>query len=94
MITLDNTSLEYFSFGDNPDDEFYLLINTKLNPDPIDIERLKRISPTSFEHVLNDMGCIMMLDGHEVNELVRRGDADRENLHASLFEVAKREGIL
>lgn len=94
MITLEHTSLEHFSFGDNPDDQFYLLINRKLNPNPIDTDKLKRINPLSFENVLNDMGCIMMLSGDEVDELARRGDIDKKNLHASLFEVAKREGVL
>jgi len=47
-----------------------------------------------FNQVLNDMGCILMLNGIEVTELCMRGELDNDNLHESMFELAKTEGVL
>ncbi|MBO6523056.1 MAG: hypothetical protein JJ971_04460 [Balneolaceae bacterium] len=94
MLTLNDTSLETFSFGDKDEDLFYILINLSKNPDGIDLAKLSVADPRRFDAVLNEMGCLLMLSGQEVNELVNRGDADKQNLHKSLFELAKQEGIL
>lgn len=94
MLTLNNTSLETFSFGDSEEDKYYILINLQQNPDGVDIKKLASADPRAFDAVLSQMGCLLMLTGTEINELVNRDDIDSENLHQSLFTLAKREGII
>lgn len=94
MLNLKDTGLEEFSFGEETDDKFYVLVNKKISPDGIDVEKLSKADPMKFNQVLNDMGCILMLNGIEVAELCMRGDLDNDNLHESMFDLAKDEGIL
>ena len=94
MLKLKDTGLEEFSFGDASDDKFYVLVNKKVSPDGIDVEKLSKADPRNFDATLSDMGCILMLNGIEVAELCMRGDLDNENLHESMFELAKEEGII
>lgn len=93
MLTLKDTGLEEFSFGDAPDDKFYVLVNKKISPDGIDVEKLSKADPRKFDAILREMGCILMLNGIEVTELCMRGELDNENLHESMFELAKEEGL-
>ncbi|MDR9417562.1 hypothetical protein [Gracilimonas sp.] len=93
MLKLKDTGLEEFSFGDQPDDKFYVLVNKKISPDGIDVDRLSKADPRKFDSILNDMGCILMLNGVEVTELCMRGELDNENLHESMYELAKDEGM-
>ena len=94
MLTLEHTELQNFSFGNNPEDKYYLLINTKINPVGIDLAKLSNADPTKFDAVLTEMGCILMLSGEEMAELIRRGQVDDKNMHATLFELAKIEGMI
>lgn len=94
MLKLKDTGLEEFSFGDSPEDIFYLLINKHVSPEGIDLDRLRLADPRNFDSILNDMGCIFMISGAELNELQRRGEADPDNLHESLFKLAEQEGLL
>jgi hypothetical protein len=94
MLKLEDTGLEEFSFGDNPDDRFYILVNKKISPNGIDVDKLSKADPRKFDSILNEMGCIIMLNGVEVTELCMRGELDNENLHESLFELAENEGML
>lgn len=94
MLDLKETGLEEFSFGEGADDQFYILVNKKISPNGIDVEKLGKTDPRKFDQVLNDMGCILMLNGIEVTELCMRGELDNENLHESMYELAKDEGII
>lgn len=94
MLTLNDTQLQHFSFGEAPEDTFYLLINTRVNPNGIDLEKLSRADPTRIDDTLADMGCLLMFNGEEMNELIRRGTVDEQNLHSSLFELALKEGSI
>ncbi len=94
MLKLKDTGLEEFSFGENPDDLFYILVNKKISPEGIDVEKLSKADPRKFDSILNEMGCILMLNGLEVTELCMRGELDNENLHESLFELAEDEGLI
>jgi hypothetical protein len=94
MPDLKDTGLEEFSFGDDPDDLFYILVNKKVSPNGIDVDKLSKADPRKFDSVLSEMGCVLMLNGLEVTELCMRGDLDNENLHESMFELAKKEGII
>ncbi len=94
MLTLNDTSLETFNFGDEDEDLFYILLNIAKNPDGIDMAKLSMADPRRFDSVLNEMGCLLMLSGAEINELLDRGAVNKETLHESLFELAKQEGII
>ena len=94
MLSLDQTGLEEYSFGDEPNDNFYILINRELNPDGINLTKLAMADPMRFDSVLNEMGCILLLGNDEVQELIKRGELDEENLHESLFRLAVKEGVI
>lgn len=96
MNTLDlkQTGLEELSFGDSPDDIFYILVNKAISPEGINIQKLSQADPRNFDAALTEAGCILMLNLVEVEELDRRGEIDKENLHKSLFDLAKREGLI
>lgn len=94
MLKLKDTGLEEFSFGDAAEDIFYILVDKKISPEGIDVDKLRLADPRNFDSVLADMGCILMLNGLEIEELVRRGEIQKERLHESIFELARTEGLL
>ena len=94
MRTLSDTSLETFQFGSNPEDKYYLLIDLVQNSNGIDLAKLANADPRSFDTVLSDMGCLLMLSGDEIQELVLRQAVDEQNLHESLFNLARHQGII
>lgn len=94
MLKLKDTGLEEFSFGDDSDDKFYILVNKNISPEGIDVDKLSKANPMKFDSVLNEMGCILMLNGLEVAELCMRGELDNDDLHESMFELARDEGII
>lgn len=98
MLKKDDTKLEIFGFGeeDNPDktDTFYCLVNLRKSPEGIDLKKLSLADPRNFDQTLERMGCILLLRGDEVEELIKRGDITDTDLHASLYELAKREDII
>ncbi|MEL7833152.1 hypothetical protein [Fodinibius sp. Rm-B-1B1-1] len=96
MLNKNDTKLEIFGFGDDDADEdtFYCLVNTAKNPDGIDLEKLSNADPRKFDEVLNEMGCILLLRGDEVEELINRGDITDTNLHQSLYDLAVDEEII
>ncbi len=50
--------------------------------------------PRTFDETLNEMGCILLLRGDEVEELIKRGDISDADLHKSLYDLAVDEGII
>jgi hypothetical protein len=96
MLKKDDTKLEIFGFGDDDNDEdmFYCLVNTTKSPEGIDLEKLSNADPRKFDEALNEMGCILLLRGDEVEELIKRGDITDTNLHKSLYDLAVDEGII
>ncbi len=94
MLKPEETGLEEFAFGNEREDIFYLLINKKISPDGVDINKLRLGNPRNFDTLLAEMGCIIMLSGEEIDELVRRGELDPNALHQSLFDLAKKEGLV
>lgn len=94
MLKLKETGLEEFSFGDNTDDLFYVLVNKRISPEGIDVEKLRLSDPRNFDTVLTEMGCILMLNGIEVEELARRGELDPDNLKESMYNLAREEGLI
>ncbi|MEX0719810.1 MAG: hypothetical protein WD059_04020 [Balneolaceae bacterium] len=94
MLKKQDTGLEEFTFGDEAADFFYILVNKKISPDGINVEKLRLSDPRNFDSVLNDMGCIIMLNGIEVEELIKRGELQRDDLHTSMYELARDEELL
>jgi hypothetical protein len=94
MLEKDDTELEMFGFGEAKDDIFYCLVNLKKNPDGIDLEKLSNADPRKFDEVLNSMGCIFLLRGDEVEELIKREDITEANLHDGLYDLAVEENII
>lgn len=94
MLKFKHTGLEEFSFGEDRDENYYILINRKISPEGLNLDKLRLADPRKFDQVLDDMGCIVMLDGTEVDELLQRGELNKQNLHKSLYELAKKEGLI
>ncbi|MDR8391348.1 hypothetical protein NC796_09380 [Aliifodinibius sp. S!AR15-10] len=94
MLKKDDTKLEIFGFGEEESDKFYALVNLNKSPDGIDLEQLSLADPRKFDEELNKMGCILLLKGEEVNELIKRGDIEDTDLHKSLYELAVEEEII
>ncbi|GAA5522678.1 hypothetical protein LQ318_13060 [Aliifodinibius salicampi] len=96
MLQQDDTKLEIFGFGDENDEEdtFYCLVNTKKSPDGIDLEKLSNADPRKFDEALNEMGCILLLRGDEIEELINRDAITDADLQKSLYELAVDEGII
>lgn len=94
MLKKKDTKLEIFGFGEQASDKFYALVNLKKSPDGIDLEQLSLTDPRRFDEELNKMGCLLLLKGDEVEELIRRGEITDSNLHKSIYELAVREEII
>lgn len=94
MIPINQTGIEELSFGDSKEDIFHILVNKNISPDGVDLEKLRLADPRNFDSVLISAGCIVMLNEIEIDELSKRGELDPKNLHQSLYELAKDEGLL
>ena len=94
MLKIEDTGIEEISFGDQPDDLFYILVNKKIRPNGINVDGLTKAEPQHFNVALQNEGCLILLNHEEATELVRRGELDFDNFHQSLFELAKKEGLL
>lgn len=95
MLEKEDTKLEIFGFGDEEEeDNFYCLVNLKKSPEGIDLKKLSMADPRKFDEALNNMGCILLLRGDEVEELIKRGDITDSDLHQSLYDLAVEEEII
>tara|TARA_R110002126_G_scaffold1440_4_gene8272 strand:- start:1408 stop:1692 length:285 start_codon:yes stop_codon:yes gene_type:complete len=94
MIPINQTGIEELSFGDSKEDIFHILVNKNVSPNGIDLEKLRLADPRNFDDALNNAGCIIMLNEIEIDELSKRGELDPKNLHQSLYDLAKNEGVL
>ena len=93
-MTIIPTALEIYSFGESAEDTFYLLFDKRKFEGEIDMEKLKLTDPRNFDSVLNEMGCVLMLSGDQVEELQKRGELDPEELHQSMVQLAVKEGLM
>ena len=88
------TTLQLIEFGDQPSDKFYCLVDPKISPDGMDVEKLKLTDPRNFDLEFRESGCLMMFTCDEIESLINRGDLDEENLHDSLYNLAVKQGVL
>jgi len=86
--------LDVISFGGLPEDQFFCLMDVRLSPEPLDVDRIRLTDPRNFDQKLRDAGCLMMFTGDEVEELAGRGELNRDALEDSLIRLAKSEGML
>lgn len=94
MLSKEDTKLEIFGFGEEDDDNFYCLVNLTKSPDGIDLKKLSMADPRNFDEALNKQGCILLLRGDEVEELIEREEITDSNLHQSIYDLAVREEII
>ena len=94
MLSKDNTKLEIFGFGEDDEDNFYCLVNLTKSPDGIDLKKLSMADPRNFDEALNKQGCILLLRGDEVEELIERNEITDSDLHQSIYDLAVREEII
>lgn len=94
MLSKEDTKLEIFGFGDDDEDNFYCLVNLTKSPDGIDLKQLSMADPRNFDEALNRQGCILLLRGDEVEELIRRDEISDSDLHQSIYDLAVREEII
>lgn len=94
MLSKEDTKLEIFGFGDDDEDNFYCLVNLTKSPDGIDLKKLSMVDPRKFDEALNQQGCILLLRGDEVEELIRRDEITDSDLHQSIYDLAVREEII
>jgi len=94
MLTVKDTALESYQFGSKSEDTYYVLIDLVRNPDGVNITQLANADPRTFDTVLADMGCVLMLSGDEMDELIRRGDVDSNSQHESLFLLTRSQGLI
>lgn len=93
-MKLNSTSLQVIEFGDEDTDKFYCLIDLKASPNGMNIEKLKLSDPRNFDIQFRESGCLLMLTGDEVKELIERGSLNEQKLHRSLFDLAVQEGVI
>lgn len=94
VMKKEDTRLEIFTFGDRPEDIYYCLVDLRVNPDGLDIEKLKLSDPRNLDRMFRDTGCLILLTSAEIDELVRRGELSRKNLHSSIYRLCKKEDII
>lgn len=94
MLSLEQTKLEIIGFGDKPADTFYILVDLNKSPEGIDMEKLRLSDPRNFDQVLDDMGCIVMLSGQEMEELYKRGKIEKNDLKSEIYDLAVKENII
>lgn len=92
-MKLEQTSLEVLEFGDSPDDTFYCLVDRRICPDGLDVERMRLTDPRNFDQQFRDLGCLAMLTGVELEELIQRGEVQKKTLHKDLYSVCEKEGL-
>lgn len=94
MLQKEDTKLEVFGFGQESEDNFYCLIDLTKSPDGLDVEKLSQTDPRKLDEVLEEMGCIVMLSGQDVEKLINEGDISSSDLHGEIFDLARKENLI
>lgn len=88
------TLLQKLKFGDQKEDEFYCLMDKRVSPNGMDVEKIRLTDPRKLDTEFEKNGCLILLTGDEIEELFKRGDLNRENLHESIYKLAVAEGVI
>lgn len=89
-----DTKLQRIDFGEEPADQYYCLVDLRMNPNGLSVEKMRLTNPRNIDQEFRQHGMLMMFTGEEIESLVNRGDLDRENLHESLYKLALDEGVI
>ncbi len=92
-MKFEETRLDTFAFGESAEETFYCLVDRNVSPNGLNLEKIRLLDPRNFDQMLREMGCLMMLTGDEIEELIRRGDLEAEDLHTGLYKLCISEGI-
>lgn len=93
-MKFEQTRLQIIDFGSDPSDRFYCLVDERVSPGGLNIEKMRLNDPRNIDLQFREAGCLLMLTGDEAEELFLRGELDRDELHHSLFTLAKKEGVI
>lgn len=93
-MKLHQTIFQKIEFGPEPSDCYYCLVDAKVSPGGLNIERMRLTDPRNIDLQFREAGCLMMLTGDEIEELIRRGEIGEDKIHQSLFRLAIDEGII
>ncbi len=93
-MKFEHTLLQKLKFSDQKEDEFYCLIDNRVSPNGMNMEKIRLTDPRKLDTEFEKNGCLLLLRGDEIEELVKRGDLNHENLHKSIYEVAVAEGVI
>lgn len=93
-MKIEQTTLQEINFGEDRSDIYYCLVDQKVSPNGLNVEKMRLTDPRNIDLQFREAGCLIMMTGDEVDELINRGDLLVDDLHQSLFELALREGII
>ncbi len=88
------TSLQKIELGDQPEDIYYCLIDLRLSPNGLNIQKIRLTDPRNIDQQFRQHGCLMMFDESEISELINREELDADALHRSLFNLAIKENVI
>ncbi|MCC5940311.1 MAG: hypothetical protein JJU37_02120 [Balneolaceae bacterium] len=88
------TSLQKIEFGDQPEDIYYCLIDLRVSPNGVNIQKIRLTDPRNIDQQFRKHGCLMMFDETEITVLINRGEVQSDQLHRSLFDLALKENII
>lgn len=89
-----HTLLQKFEFGPQKEDQFYCLVDKRISPGGMNVEKIKLTDPRRIDAEFENSGCLFMLTGEEIAELTNRGELDIRNLHQSLYDAAISTGTI
>lgn len=93
-MKIEQTILQEIEFGTDRSDIYYCLVDQKVSSGGLNVDKMRLTDPRNIDQQFREAGCLLMMTGDEVDELMRRGDLETTDLHQSLFELAQREGII
>lgn len=93
-VNLDQTFLQKIEFGEEPEDIYYCLMDKKISPDGLNVDKMRLTDPRNIDRQFREQGCLLMFTGDEIASLINRGELDGDDLHKTLFNTAVRENII
>lgn len=94
QVKLKQTFLQKIEFGEEPEDIYYCLMDKKISPDGLNVDKMRLTDPRNIDRQFREQGCLLMFTGDEIASLINRGELNGDDLHKSLFNTAVRENII
>lgn len=89
-----DTKLQRIDFGEEPADRYYCLVDLRVSPNGLSLEKMRLTDPRNIDQEFRQHGMVMMFTGEEIESLINRGDLVRNDLHQSLYQLALQEGVV